>query len=152
MVRKFENSCVRSLGRVSKNLFSDLYNQLRWYSEFVFGLRAEFHQFSTGYFEIVIPLEDFYAVVSIQEEATLYFYRLKMDAGRYQMREKIKVPVSELPLSLFNLVEQQGDSFTIDSDNLSLNIIATIKGIENAKKPIASLLDYYYNVDLTGNM
>lgn len=109
------------------------------------GIEADLHQFTTGYFEIKIPLgNDFYASFNIRNEITLEFYHLLLNSERYQMREQIVLDFDDIPVELANILEPAEIPFTIYPDNIIFDILEAILVIQKERKDLlANIIKAY---------
>ena len=133
------------------NLYLKLYNEIQ--NIFIrMDIKADFHQFSSGYFEIKISLgNDFYTSFSIREEIRLEFYHLLLNSGRYQMREQIVLDFDDLPVQLVNILEPAEMPFTIYPDNIIVDILEAIFAIQKEKEDLLANVIKAYNLQYTCN-
>lgn len=104
-------------------------------------VEAHIHQFSSGYFEIKIPLyNDFYASFSIRDEIRLEFYRLKFKSENYQMREQVHLDFDDLPWELASVLEPGEKPFTIYPESPILDILAGIKAIQKERDNLMPII------------
>lgn len=136
------NITPQSMGSVERYFYSNFYQELRFYCYQQFDLPVEIRQFSTGYIEIILSLEQEYkASLNVRKDITLEFYELIWATESYQMRNFLKLKYDDLPLNLHQMIEPGKMPLTVEMNSPLLHIVAIIRGLLSEKELISEKLD-----------